>query len=162
MKPNKSKLSPLAPNAVYRDSWQVRTAAPAHLDTDHEWSWSLPFATSSVSTARINVTVALRHLAVGQATVDDARVVVSELLGNAIRHARPLPDGSLTVNLLVGQRVLRLAVDDGGSPTLPALLRPPVLAPSGRGLSIVRTLSTAWGVHEGVSGNTVFGVLRRH
>ena len=26
--------------------------------------------------------------------VEDARVVVSELLGNALRHARPLPDGT--------------------------------------------------------------------
>ncbi len=132
------------------------------LDIDNAWTWRLPFAVTSARTARTNVTVVLRHLAVGQPTVDDARLVISELIGNALRHARPLLGGGLAVTLRVEANALRLAVDDGGSATLPALLNPPLLTPSGRGLWIVRTLTTAWGVREGVSGNTVFGVLPRH
>lgn len=50
-------------------------------------------------------------------------------------------------------------MSDGGSATLPTVLHPPTLAPSGRGLTIVRTLTREWGVLESAEGNTVFGVL---
>jgi anti-sigma regulatory factor (Ser/Thr protein kinase) len=107
----------------------------------------------------MNVTVALRRYGVPQQVVDDARIVVSELLGNALRHARPIQDTGLMLSLEVQPDSVRLSVSDGGSATLPTLLHPPDLALSGRGLTIVRTLTREWGVREGVDGNTVFGVL---
>ncbi len=91
--------------------------------------------------------------------VDDARIVVSELLGNALRHARPIQDAGLVLTLEVQPDAVRLSVSDGGSATLPTLLHAPELAVSGRGLTIVRTLTREWGVREGTDGNTVFGVL---
>jgi anti-sigma regulatory factor (Ser/Thr protein kinase) len=111
--------------------------------------------------ARTNVTVALRSHGIAQPTVDDARIVVSELMGNALRHAQPLTSGGLTVGIEVGADSVRIWVSDGGSATLPTLVSPPVMSPSGRGLSIVRTLTRSWGVQERPSGNTVFGVLAR-
>ena len=39
----------------------------------------------------------MRDLGVGDETSDDARLVVSELVGNAVRHARPLADGTMRV-----------------------------------------------------------------
>lgn len=122
-------------------------------------SWVVPFSTSAVRCARADVTVALRRYGVPQNVVDDARIVVSELLGNALRHARPIPGGGLVLTLEVQPDSLRLSVADGGSATLPTLLHPPDLAPSGRGLTIVRTLTREWGVRESADGNTVFGVL---
>ncbi len=119
----------------------------------------MPFAPSAVRTARTSVTVALRRHGVTQHVVDDARIVVSELLGNALRHARPIPHAGLVLTLEVEPDSVRLAVSDGGSPTLPTLLHPPDLASSGRGLTIVCTLTREWGVREGPDGNTVFGVL---
>jgi anti-sigma regulatory factor (Ser/Thr protein kinase) len=126
-----------------------------------EESWALPFTPSSVRIARTSITVALRRHGVPQHVVDDARIVVSELLGNALRHARPIPGGGLVLSLAVLADSIRLAISDGGSATLPTLLHPPELALSGRGLTIVRTLTREWGVRESPDGNTVFGVLAR-
>lgn len=101
----------------------------------------------------------LRRRGVAQHVIDDARLVVSELLGNALRHARPIPETGLVLTLDVQPDAVRLSVSDGGSATLPTLLHAPGLAPGGRGLTIVRTLTREWGVREGAQGNTVFGVL---
>lgn len=109
--------------------------------------------------ARTDVTVALRRYGVAQHVVNDARIVTSELLGNALRHARPIRDTGLVLTLEVQPDAVRLSVSDGGSATLPNLLHPPELASSGRGLTIVRTLTREWGVKESDEGNTVFGVL---
>jgi anti-sigma regulatory factor (Ser/Thr protein kinase) len=119
----------------------------------------VPFTAAAVRSARTNVTVALRRYGVPQRVVDDARIVVSELLGNALRHARPIQDAGLVLTLEVQSDSVSLSVSDGGSATLPTLLHPPELALSGRGLTIVRTLTREWGVREGAEGNTVFGVL---
>ncbi len=121
--------------------------------------WTFPFAARAVRAARTTVGGVLSRLGADSAIIDDARLVVSELLGNALRHARPLPDGTIQVGLRVEADTVRLFVVDGGSPTLPTLLNPPPLALGGRGLSIVRTLTRDWGVHETGTGNTVFGVL---
>lgn len=122
-------------------------------------AWGVPFAAASVRAARTKVTVALRRHGVPQHVVADARIVVSELLGNALRHARPNQDGGLVLTLEMQPDSVRLSVSDGGSATLPTLLHPPDLALGGRGLTIVRTLTREWGVREGADGNTVFGVL---
>jgi anti-sigma regulatory factor (Ser/Thr protein kinase) len=122
-------------------------------------SWALPFALSAVRPARTNVTAVLRRHGLSQRVIDDARIVVSELVANAVRHARSIPNVGLTLSLEVGGDAVRLAVTDGGSATLPTILHPPDLALSGRGLTIVRTLTSEWGVREGSDGNTVFGVL---
>jgi anti-sigma regulatory factor (Ser/Thr protein kinase) len=73
-------------------------------------------------------------------------VVVSELLGNALRHARARMDGGLTVEVAVSADSVTIAVADGGSATLPTLIHAPTLAPSGRGLAVVRTLTSRWGI----------------
>jgi anti-sigma regulatory factor (Ser/Thr protein kinase) len=122
-------------------------------------SWGVPFSAAAVRSARTNVTVALRRASVPQHVIDDARIVVSELLGNALRHARPIQHTGLVLTLEVQPDAVRLSVSDGGSATLPTLLHAPDLALSGRGLTIVRTLTREWGVREGADGNTVFGVL---
>lgn len=122
-------------------------------------SWSVPFSPIAVRSARTNVTVTLRRFGISQRVVDDARIVVSELLGNALRHARPIPAGGLVLTLEMQADAVLLSVCDGGSATLPTLLHAPDLALSGRGLTIVRTLTREWGVREGAEGNTVFGVL---
>src|SRR6478609_1773764 len=50
---------------------------------------------------------------------DDARLVVSELVGNAVRHARPLADGTMHVTWGAGPAGLDIAVTDGGARTAP-------------------------------------------
>ena len=67
-------------------------------------SMRVPFAASSVAVVRSDLRAWLRSRETSNDTVDDARVVISELVGNAVRHAQPLPDGCLVVAWDVEER----------------------------------------------------------
>ena len=88
--------------------------------------------------------------------VDEAEIVVSELVSNAIRHARPLADGNLRVHWKVKAGVVEVEVSDGGGESTPRPAPRTVWAASGRGLRIVRSLAHEWGVTEDRSGTTVW------
>jgi anti-sigma regulatory factor (Ser/Thr protein kinase) len=126
------------------------------------WSWTLPFELTSVRAARQQVADLLVARGVADELIGDACSVVSELVGNALRHARPLPDGTLEVNVVLDESSVVLTVADGGAEgTIPSVVSPMPLARSGRGLTIVHTLTSDWGVRESADGNTVFGILSR-
>lgn len=92
--------------------------------------------------------------------MEDARLVVSELVANALRHARPLDDHTIAVGWSVRPDVLRLTVTDGGSPSsVPAPRRPGDLATGGRGLKIVQSLVQRWGVESQEASTTVWAEL---
>jgi serine/threonine-protein kinase RsbW len=92
--------------------------------------------------------------------VDDARVVVSELVANSLRHARPLPDDTIAVAWSVRPHALCLSVTDGGSPrSAPITRRPGDMATGGRGLGIVSSLASRWGVEDAEAGTTVWAEL---
>jgi anti-sigma regulatory factor (Ser/Thr protein kinase) len=86
---------------------------------------------------------------------------MSELVGNALRHARPRSDGQIAVTVVLDDETVLLSVADGGAATVPSVVSPAPLARSGRGLGIVHTLTRDWGVRESDDGNTVFGILNR-
>jgi anti-sigma regulatory factor (Ser/Thr protein kinase) len=92
---------------------------------------------------------------------NDAALVMSELVGNALRHARPRSDGSVVVRWRLGDQLLRIEVSDGGGAGEPVIqrARPGVVAASGRGLAIVDTLTQDWGVRYDEDGTTVWAVL---
>lgn len=75
------------------------------------------------------------------ALADDALLVVSELVTNAIIHAR----SACRVDLRLAGEVLDVAVTDFG-PGTPEPQPPSTTRPGGRGLALVSALSTAWGV----------------
>lgn len=92
--------------------------------------------------------------------VEDARVVVSELIANSLRHARPLGDHSIAVRWSLGGQTLRVSVTDGGSPSsTPTPLPADRMATGGRGLSIVSSLARRWGVESEGAGTTVWAEL---
>lgn len=119
----------------------------------------LPYAPASVAVARQRLMADLDAAGVLQAAVGDAVLVVSELLSNAIRHARPLPGASVQVAWAVDDGAVEVAVSDGGAPTRPYPAHASVSALGGRGLDIVEYLSRTWGVRADPDGLTVWAVL---
>jgi len=119
----------------------------------------VPFAASSVSVVRRNLRTWMKQRGTANDRIDDARVVVSELVANSVRHAKPLADGCLVVAWEVDNRGLLISVTDGGSPTSPHTVDAPVSATSGRGMTIVETLVTDWWLENTPSKTTVHTVM---
>lgn len=100
----------------------------------------------------------------GVATEDrhDAMLVLSELVSNAVKHAAPLPGGRINVRWQVAEEVLHIEITDGGGGTRPNPSVPVLSALGGRGLDIVRTVSSQWGVTEHQSTVTVWAKVPRN
>ena len=94
-----------------------------------------------------------------EASMDCASLLVSELVTNAIVHARSAVELELSRD--ADADVLRVAVRD-------ASVRPPRMggfdleALSGRGLALVEALSDRWGVEADASGKLVWFELTSH
>lgn len=116
----------------------------------------LPFEPVSAATARRQVVHVLRARGVESATCEDAALIVSEFVGNALRHGRPTRGGRLLVGWEFDDHGLRLQVTDGGGGR-PAI-RPgtDTWSSSGRGLAIVAVLAERWGYSVDPDGTTVW------
>ncbi|WP_426564381.1 ATP-binding protein [Angustibacter sp. McL0619] len=133
---------------------QVATRIPTRTRT-----LRVPHAYSSVPRTRRTIGEDLRGRDVPATVVDEAELVVSELLGNAVRHASALPDGTVRVHWQVKGGVVELDVTDGGGRTVPMPAQPTLYATRGRGLRIVRSLAHEWGVLDEDRGRTVWVCL---
>lgn len=89
----------------------------------------------------------------------DAELLVSELVANAVQHGQP----EITLSINADPPGIGVQVTDEGN-YLPALpdRAPDVRQPSGRGLRLVDSLSTSWGVtpNEPPPGKTVWFEIR--
>jgi anti-sigma regulatory factor (Ser/Thr protein kinase) len=119
----------------------------------------LPHTPASVIAARSHISTDLHKAGIVTPAVGDATLVVSELLTNAILHARPLPGARVLVAWALRERSLEVAVSDGGAMTRPRAARPSLSSIGGRGLAIVENLSWRWGVLPSDFGLTVWAVL---
>jgi len=119
----------------------------------------LPAAPNSVAIARRRLTDELHAIGVFDAAVCDAALVLSELLTNAIRHARPLHGSWLRVAWSVDGESIEVAVTDGGSPTRPRPAHASRSSLGGRGISIIEHLSSTWGVRADDGMLTVWVIL---
>jgi serine/threonine-protein kinase RsbW len=119
----------------------------------------VPFAASSVSLARQNLKSWLSDSGATTDTVEDARIVISELVGNSVRHAQPLSDGSLLVSWCMRDRGLELSVTDGGGGTRPRKVHAPSSALAGRGMAIVESLCLTWWTDKKHARSTVHAIL---
>ncbi len=88
------------------------------------------------------------------ALVDSARLVVSELVTNAVLHAQ----SDVLVQVLLDGGKVRLEVSDESSDT-PARRHYGTDATTGRGLGLVAAASTSWGTTVGEIGKTVWAEL---
>lgn len=119
----------------------------------------LPWAPSSVATARWRLAADLREAGLLTTAIGDAALVLSELLSNAIRHARPLPGTLVQVSWSLRDESLTVSVRDGGAPTRPHTGHPSLSSLGGRGLAIVECLASTWGVRATTGGVTVWAIL---
>ncbi|MBV9830110.1 MAG: ATP-binding protein [Marmoricola sp.] len=120
---------------------------------------TLPFAAESAHVARDGLATWMKSLEVSAEYRDDARLVISELIGNAVRHARPLADGTVRVTWAADDGELAISVTDGGARTTPERIDAGVSDVSGRGLSIVEALASRWWVETSRSRTTVHALV---
>ena len=119
----------------------------------------IPWGPDAGAEARRVVVSDLTARQVEDTIVDEVELVLSELVSNSLRHANPLPDGTIRVHWKAKGDVVELEVSDGAGETLPSVRRPAPWAPSGRGLRIVRGLAHEWGVVEDRGAVTVWAAI---
>ena len=124
-------------------------------------SVTVPHARSSVTAARHALADELDANGVETPVREDAVLVLSELVSNAIKHAAPLPGGDISVCWALQQDRLHLEITDGGALTRPQAAVAAVSSLGGRGLDIVRTICSEWGVTEDGHAVTVWADLPR-
>lgn len=128
------------------------------LSGDEACQLDLPFTPQSAQLARARLLESL-HESLDESCREDARLVISELVGNSVRHGRPLADGTVRVTWSTAGDTLHIAVTDGGAHTEPRARRAGVSDLGGRGLAIVETLATGWWVESGPARTTVHAHL---
>jgi anti-sigma regulatory factor (Ser/Thr protein kinase) len=97
---------------------------------------------------------------IGPDRLGDIVAVTGELVGNAIRHATPLPGGVVRVAWKVlANGCVQIRVTDGGAETPPIARLAPPDAMDGRGLTIVNALSARWGVERDGLGQCVWAEI---
>lgn len=109
---------------------------------------------AGVRAARRATTGVVAGWAARPGAVDDACLVVSELVTNAFRHGR----SDAVLRLLHQDSCIRVEVLDEDT-RLPVLLAPDPQALSGRGLALVAALATLWGAELSAVGKTVWAEL---
>ena len=117
---------------------------------------SVRHSPASAAIARRNVADALQEAGLGSDQAFDAALIASELVGNAVRHGRPLPGGDIAIEWRVAAGSFYIAVTDGGNSPSVAPKEADHHETSGRGLMIVAALSQDWGVINDDNSTTVW------
>ncbi len=106
----------------------------------------LPFVLSTPSVARTKLAAFLTVHRASNAVIDDALIVISEMIANAVRHGVPTPDGMIEISWSINGTLLELSVHDAG---VVESLKPVDFdedSLSGRGLSIINRVADRWWV----------------
>ena len=112
----------------------------------------LPPVVASVPLAR-HATLDLLRAWGSPHDLDDAALLVSELVANVVDHVRG--QAVLTLELTIGEEWLRISVADGSS-------IPPVVrelehdGPRGRGLQVVEAIADRWGAEDHQGGKRIW------
>ena len=140
-----SKMLPSRPE----DDVALLLARTRALDAGQVATWDLPPDPSMVAQARRDASAQLEAWGLEQA-VFTTELVVSELITNAIRHAKA------PIQLrLIHDRTLICEVSDG-SGTAPHLRRARTFDEGGRGLLLVAQLTQSWGTRQTGTGKTIW------
>jgi anti-sigma regulatory factor (Ser/Thr protein kinase) len=115
----------------------------------------LPPHPASVGRARRFVAEQLATLGLDD-PLGDAELVTSELVTNAVIHART----DITVAVLTDPEGARVTVADG-SQVMPGPRLATAASRDGRGLTLVDHFAPAWGVERTATGKVVWFLVRR-
>ena len=122
-------------------------------------AFMLPAIPESVRIARFHVRAALGYCELGR-FADDAAIITSELVTNAVQHAGC--DVTETVRITLARasdsEAVIIAVSDS-SPHGPVIRTASAGSERGLGLQIVESLSVHWGWHPEPGGKAVFAIL---
>jgi anti-sigma regulatory factor (Ser/Thr protein kinase) len=89
---------------------------------------------------------ALAEIALPDGRARDVRLLVSELVTNAVRHANLSDDDAIVLVVETVDRCVRVEVHDPGGGFVPRAPAPDPARPSGWGLYLVAELADRWGV----------------
>ncbi|WP_225822759.1 ATP-binding protein [Streptomyces naphthomycinicus] len=109
-----------------------------------EVRWRLPHGPRSAGRARALLRTQLTEWKIDGEVADNAELLLSELMGNAIRHARRPPGREIGVRLAQYDGRLRVEVADANSGR-PVPRTAEADDEQGRGLAIVTALALRWG-----------------
>jgi anti-sigma regulatory factor (Ser/Thr protein kinase) len=129
---------------------------PAAASSVARWI-ALPRAVDSPSRSRDFVREVLTEW--GQnALIDDALLLVSELVSNSVLHAQ----SSLIVSVSRSSdcRALCISVHDDQADGVPSVRQADGAATSGRGLALVQKVASRWGIAPDPGGKSVWFELR--
>jgi serine/threonine-protein kinase RsbW len=123
----------------------------------------LPFAASTPGIARTRLAAFLTMQRASNSVIDDALIVISEMIANAVSHGVPTTDGTIEISWSINQDLLELSVLDAGEG---ASLKPIDFdedSLSGRGLSIINRVADRWWVDmsRGTRVNAELGLASR-
>src|SRR5215468_4673921 len=121
--------------------------------------WVRP-APASAGTVRRCLAFELHEAGFSADLSDDIVLITTELLNNAILHARPLPNGHIEVDWDLTPGQARVQVVDGGGVEEPHVTRARSDETTGRGLAIVGHIADAWGVDRSSECRSVWAVRR--
>ena len=106
----------------------------------------LPFVASTPGIARTRLAGFLTVNRASNEVIDDALIVISEMIANAVSHGVPTSDGTIEISWAINGTLLELSVYDAGKG---ASLKPIDFdedSLSGRGLSIINRVADRWWV----------------
>ena len=132
-----------------------RSARPARPPGNGHRELLLPADATAPGVARAFLRCATEEWGVDDDLAQDAAMVITELVANAVDHART----ESTLSIGVAHEGLSVSVRDTrpGPVLRPAPIDP--MAARGRGLQMVDALTTAWGVTLHAGGKTVWALL---
>ena len=138
--------------AAGRDGDGDGAFAGSRVGGGHPVAVLLPLDARAPGAARIVVDGLRRSVA--PAVVEDAQLVVSELVSNSVRHSGAPDDGVLELCVGVTETLVCVEVADPGCGGVVAPRAPDFEGGGGFGLPLVRALAERWGLEQGAGGGT--------
>jgi anti-sigma regulatory factor (Ser/Thr protein kinase) len=146
---------------------------PAELSLEHHqrpgraavevWVSVLPGGVSAPAQARHEIAERLNG-ELEATRREDVVLLAGELVANSVVHANGDESREIVVELVVGPEIVRVAVTDEGSTSVPTVRPRSATLEAGRGLFLVEQLSDRWGItREGTRRTQVwFELVREH